>query len=170
MNPAMIVFHPGLDGDIKETFRQVAALRREYPKLHRIMLLENKPRLGLGDEHCLGSSPEEMRTLLAETGCGFCLDVRHAFAYAAWAGRKWWVVIEEFVRLEPCLWHAADGIADSKTDSHDHIGDGTMPWESLALFWNNESFVTLECVKETMVMLKDFQGDLDLLRRRTEKS
>ncbi len=54
MNPAMIVFHPGLDGDIEETFLQVDALRRGHPDLHRVMLLENKPRVGLRGEKCLG--------------------------------------------------------------------------------------------------------------------
>lgn len=169
MNPAMMVFHSGADGDIEETFRQVAALRREYPELHSVMLLENKPRLGLNGEYCLGSSSEEMRKILTETECGFCLDVRHAFAYAAWAGLEWRGIIEDFAALKPRLWHAADGGINSNVDSHNHIGEGTMPWEEIGAFWDENFLVTIECAKTQSEILKDFQQDIHLLRRRTGK-
>jgi endonuclease IV len=170
MMPGMVVFHPGLDGEIEDLFRQIADLKCEYPDLHRVMLLENKPRLGLGGEHCLGSSPEEMRRILAETGCGFCLDVRHAFAYAAWAGLEWRGVIGGFAEIKPRLWHAADGDVTSHIDSHGHIGEGTMPWEEISEFWNDLSLITIECIKAREKKLKDFLQDIALLHRRTERA
>lgn len=169
MNPAMAVFHPGLDGDAEEMFRQVAALRRERPELHRIMILENKPRLGLNGEHCLGSSPTEMREILAAAECGFCLDIRHALAYAAWAGLEWRNVLNDFAELAPRLWHAADGDIHGVIDSHGHIGDGTVPWEEISGLWSKESLVTIECAKAASEALGDFQRDIGLLRRKTEK-
>jgi endonuclease IV len=170
MNPGMVIFHPGLNGNIKELFRQVAGVRQEYPDLHSIMLMENKPRIGLNGEKCLGSSPAEMRNILSETGCGFCCDVRHAFAYAAWAGREWHEVLAEFAELEPRLWHVADGDMDSHVDSHKHIGDGSMPWEKIGGFWTGDAMVTIECAKVQNEMLKDFLQDVALLRRRTEQA
>ena len=165
LRPAMAVFHPGLDGDVGETLQRVGALRRAFPELHRVMLLENKPRLGMNGEQCLGSSPLEMRALLAETGCGFCLDLRHAYAYAAWAGRKWREVLEEFVDLKPRLWHAADGDVAGVVDSHGHIGEGNMPWAELGAFWDADSPVTIECRKEPALRLVDFLEDMETLRR-----
>ncbi len=169
MNPALVVFHPGLDGDVEEMFRQVVVLLREYPRLHRIMLLENKPRLGLKGEQCLGSSPAEMRTILAETSCDCCLDIRHAFAYAAWAGLEWRKVLEDFTALKPRLWHAADGDITDTVDSHRHIGEGAMPWREIGEFWDRESMVTIECIKAQSEMLRDFQHDIVMLRQKTER-
>lgn len=169
MNPDMVIFHPGLDGDVEELFRQVSDLRSGHPELHSVMLLENKPRLGLGGEHCLGSSPEEMRDILHAAGCGFCLDIRHAFAYSAWAGREWRAVLRDFAALNPRLWHAADGDAAAVVDSHLHIGEGSMPWDEISEFWDRETPVTIECVKERAEMLDDFRRDMDLLCRRTAR-
>ncbi len=39
--------------------------------------------------------------------------------------------MEEFAALKPLLWHAADGDATGVIDSHNHIGEGSMPWEEI---------------------------------------
>ena len=163
--PALVVFHPGLDGPMEEGLGQLAEMRRLYPELHRIMLLENKPRLGIHGENCLGASPEEMRTLLESVGCGLCLDVRHAFAYASWAGLDWRGVIDDFVSCNPLLWHAADGLVADCVDSHLHIGAGDMPWREIAEWWSAADMITLECVKRPEALLADFLDDLAVLRR-----
>ena len=167
MSPGMIVFHPGLDGDIGETFRQIKRMREEFPGLHRIALLENKPKVGLNGEECLGASPEEIQEMLGETGCGFCLDVRHAFAYAAWAREDGLDVVKRFAKLSPRLWHAADGMSASAIDSHDHIGEGDIPWGALAAHWGANAMVTLECKKDADRLLDDFVSDRGRLREAT---
>lgn len=164
LRPAMVIFHPGVDGTVDETVRQAAMLAAECPDLHRIMLIENKPKVGLGGEDCLGASPEEMRRLLAETGCGFCLDARHAFAYAAWAEQGWRNVLGDFLALSPRLWHAADGFVPEVTDSHRHFGDGDMPWREIARHWRADTPVTIECGKDPASRLADFLQDLAALR------
>lgn len=164
LSPEMAVFHPGIEGDAGETVRQIAGLRAEFPALHRAMLLENKPRLGLNGETCLGASPREIRDILEATGCGFCLDARHAVAYAAWADVDWRNAIGEFAALGPKLWHAADGKLSDQVDSHDHFGEGDVPWAQMACFWNEDTPVTIECRKARDKQLRDFLIDLRRLR------
>lgn len=170
LSPTAVVFHPGVNGEITETYRQISAISQHYPELHRIMLIENKPSLGMGGECCLGASPEEMREILAITGRRFCLDIRHAFAYAAHAGRSWSETIEAFVELNPSLWHVADGKIDDATDSHEHIFDGNMPWDDLVSLWRHDDLVTIECCKEPKVELGDFLDDLKRLRKITDNA
>jgi sugar phosphate isomerase/epimerase len=164
MRPKFMVFHPGLDGEKGEMFRQIGELAKNHPDLHRLMLIENKPRLGLRGEICLGASPGEMREILSGTGCGFCLDVRHALAYAAWAGLDWCGVVRDFAAISPRLWHAADGRMADRTDSHLHIGDGDLPWAQIGAFWSHDAMVTLECAKEPSLCLSDFSADLTRLK------
>lgn len=164
MSPAMMVFHPGLDGDIGEMFRQIDMVRVEFPGLHRVMLMENKPHFGLRGEICLGASASEMHEILDATGCGFCLDVRHAVAYAAWAERDWRDALGELAALEPRLWHVADGALADRVDSHNHIGEGNLPWREIAAFWNEKTLVTVECEKSPAMRLNDFLTDLRHLR------
>lgn len=167
MRPLMLVFHPGLDGEAVETCRQVAEMRKAFPDLHRLALLENKPRLGLHGELCLGASPDELRMLLGDTGCGLCLDVRHAFAYAAWAGLSWRNVLDAFAALRPRLWHAADGDVADRVDSHLHIGDGNLPWREIGDWWRTDTLVTIECMKEPEKKMADFLDDVAVLRSAT---
>lgn len=165
LHPAIVVFHPGLNGSVAETLRQIEGLARAYPELHRCMALENKPRRGMNGEACLGASPREISELLGHAGCGFCLDVRHACAYAAADGVYWRDALCDFASLNPCLWHAADGNTEDVHDSHDHIGEGRIPWALVAPFWRKETLVTIECEKRPDNKLRDFLDDTERLRR-----
>jgi len=162
--PDIVIFHPGLDGEMSEALRQIGLVRKNFPDLHEIMLLENKPAIGLDGEICLGASPEEIKMMLGETGCGFCLDVRHAFAYAAANNLSGIEVLKEMVQLRPRLWHVADGLVDSPLDSHLHIGEGDMPLRDISLFWSLNTLVTIECQKNPNENLVDFLKDITLLK------
>lgn len=170
MQPRWVVFHPGYNGDEAELFLQAEWLRTNLPDLHAVALLENKPLVALDGLRCLGASPGDMRRLLGETGCGFCLDVRHATAFAASAGRNWLEVVAEFGELSPSLWHAADGRTGDLVDSHDHFGAGNIDWRRLAPLLNADSMVTIECSKESEAELRDFLEDARYLRMAFESA
>ncbi len=72
------VVHGGIEGDIEETVRQLKIIK---PKN---MLIENKPyKAPLGDNWlCRGYNPEEIKYVMDEIGCGFCLDIGHAICTA----------------------------------------------------------------------------------------
>lgn len=167
LSPLTMVFHPGLNGDPGESLRQIERVRKEYPGIHQILLLENKPRLGLHGECCLGASPREMQHLLESSACGFCLDVRHAIAYAAWANENWEAVLDAFTDLRPRLWHVADGKVNDMVDSHDHIGDGDIAWRTIGLRWSGATLVTIECKKNPDAQLEDFLKDVNNLLNQT---
>ena len=50
-----IIVHGGHTGNIEETIRQVAQLNDSR------IILENKPKVGINDEACVGWSPDEFR-------------------------------------------------------------------------------------------------------------
>ncbi len=164
MNPLRVIFHPGYDGSESECLRQIKDLRKKWPGLHQVMLLENKPRNALDGLTCLGASPADMKRLLDETNCGFCFDVRHAIAYAASAGLSWFDVIREFAQFAPMLWHAADGNLEDPLDSHLHFGDGNIDWSIIGTLLRSDTRVTIECKKKSAVNLDDFQKDSAWLR------
>ena len=163
LSPDKIIFHPGLEGQQSEAFRQIDLLRQKFPELHALMLIENKPALGLNGEVCLGASPKEIGAYLAHADCGFCLDIRHAVAYARWADESWRETLACFMQLNPTLWHAADGLISDYKDSHEHIGDGDIPWSEVVKLWSDETYVTIECKKESSQNLADFVIDCQRL-------
>ena len=66
-----VIFHPGVNGKIAETARQIKALG------DRRIIIENKPYYGKGENLiCNGSSPEDILHIMSETGAGFCLRFR----------------------------------------------------------------------------------------------
>ncbi|MBR3956654.1 MAG: hypothetical protein IKJ89_02250, partial [Kiritimatiellae bacterium] len=64
-------------------------------------LIENKPYLPIDDlpRRLVGSTPDEIRSVLAATGCGFCLDIGHAVASANAHGANWRVWLADFFRF-----------------------------------------------------------------------
>ncbi|HRR40868.1 MAG TPA: TIM barrel protein, partial [Syntrophales bacterium] len=124
LQPAYVIFHPGIEGTAQETIRQIGVFRKTHDDVFCRALLENKPFLGIHGEICIGASPEEVSLLLKETGLQFCLDMGHALAYAAWAKRNPDVVLDEFLTLRPKMFHLADGDRDSFVDQHRNLGRG----------------------------------------------
>ncbi len=170
MRPLRVVFHPGYDGTESECLRQIEALRKEWPELHRVMLLENKPLTALDGLLCLGASPVDMRHLLDEAECGFCFDVRHAIAYAANAGLPWLDTVREFAQFIPAICHVADGNIEEYVDSHLHFGEGNIDWNVVGELLSFDTRVTIECKKDPAANLNDFLEDLAWLKAAWEKN
>lgn len=116
-----IIFHPGLDGPLDESVRQLRAFDDSR------ILVENKPREGLNGTICVGWNPEDVSRLMRETGYGFCLDFGHAHCAAVSDGLDSEVFIRSFLALCPTMFHLTDGLASSPTDRHDRYGFGTFP-------------------------------------------
>src|SRR3989338_7716917 len=56
LDPKMVIFHPGVQGSIEETIRQIQMFKKEFPDIFKSAVLENKPKLGLKAEICVGAS------------------------------------------------------------------------------------------------------------------
>jgi len=162
---AQVIFHPGVDGVPEETVRQVGVLRGEFPRVFAEALLENKPRVGLQGERCIGSSPDEMAQMLGETGLAFCLDIGHAICYAAWAGADFNSVWADFLKLSPRMFHLGDGDMASHTDAHLSLGAGNFDLVRIIRRIPAGAVVCLETEKHAPSNLDDFERDVVYFRK-----
>ncbi|MDR0581181.1 MAG: sugar phosphate isomerase/epimerase [Holosporaceae bacterium] len=162
LNAGYIVFHGGVDGNIEETVRQLKAFHE--PRA----LIENKPykpRPEVGGKMCRGSTVEEVEYILTEIGCGFCLDIGHVICSANSQKLDHWKYIEEFNKLEPKAYHLTDNFDDQEYDQHLHIGDGNFDIERILSFMRKDSKVTIETKKDYKDSLRDFEKDINALRK-----
>jgi sugar phosphate isomerase/epimerase/SAM-dependent methyltransferase len=160
LNSEYIVFHGGIGGNIGETARQLKAFRE--PRA----LIENKPhkpRPEINGIQCRGSTVEEIKYILAEVGCGFCLDIGHAICSANSQKLDRWKYLEEFNKLTPKVYHLTDNFDDQESDQHLHIGEGNFDMKRILSFIKRDSRITVETKKNSECNLSDFEEDVDFL-------
>ncbi len=165
LNPVYIIFHPGLNGVLKETIRQLSQFQSQFPEIFKRTLIENKPKLGLKDEICLGSSPEEIRRIMDEIGLVFCVDIGYAIYFAAWAQLPWEKVIEKFNTFNPAVYHLSDGDTASVKDMHEQFGCGNFDLARIIKMIPKDAFVAIETKRDVQQQLSDFEKDVNFLKR-----
>lgn len=170
LNPKMVIFHPGISGSVLEMIRQIKMFKNEFPDLFDSAVIENKPKLGLNGETCIGASPEEMKEILNETGLGFCFDIGHAICYAAWNQSEHEVVIDQFMTLNPKIFHLSDGDVHSKTDAHLNLGKGNYELERIVSKLPSDAYISIETNKKSESNLDDFEEDVGYLRKCLQKN
>jgi len=161
--PDYVIFHPGFDGDLYESILQFQSFGEQYPFLYQKVVIENKPRVGLRGEVCIGASPEEISSLLAGTGRGFCLDFGHAICYSVAVNKQWKNVLDDFLMMKPLIYHLCDGFLSAK-DTHEHLGDGEFDLSYLMGLVDQNKHITLETKKDHFDSLNDFYLDVQRLR------
>ncbi len=164
LEPEFVIFHPGILGSINETLRQIDGMKVEFPDIFDLALIENKPKIGLKGEICIGASPEEIERIIKETGLGFCLDVGHAMCFAVWAQIGWEDVVSQFMKLRPKVYHLSDGNMNSHTDAHLHYGDGDFELSKIIKLIPPNTYVSVETEKNPGLHLKDFERDVNYLK------
>ncbi|MDR2766184.1 MAG: sugar phosphate isomerase/epimerase [Holosporaceae bacterium] len=155
-----IVFHCGVDGDIEETARQLRAF--DEPRA----IIENKPYKPRPEVHalqCRGATVEEIKYILDEVGCGFCLDVGHAICSANSQKIDRWKYIEEFNKLQPKVYHLTDNSVENEFDQHLHFGDGNFDVGRILSIIGDGKKITVETKKNSETGLGDFEGDVQHL-------
>lgn len=159
----IIIFHPGIEGDIKETAYQ----------LHEIydsrIVVENKPHFGFNNVVCNGSTPEDMDYLMATAHVGFCLDIGHAICAANAKRMDPMTYIQQFMSLGPKMFHLSDGEYNGIRDRHDHIGMGKYPLKDIMLLLPSDSYITVETDKDSTSRLDDFEKDIFLLKMEEQR-
>ncbi|MCX5785934.1 MAG: GNAT family N-acetyltransferase [Elusimicrobia bacterium] len=163
LNTAHIIFHPGTEGDICESARQLKVIND--PRV----LVENKPYKTVdGRFRCIGGSHEEIKLVIETAGTGFCLDIGHAISYAKNIGADWYDYLRGFLAMKPAMYHVSDGDTNSGTDTHEHIGSGNYAWDRILPLIPAGSLVTLETKKNSKKNLRDFNEDVQNYRHLTE--
>jgi endonuclease IV len=148
-----IIFHSGVNGNINETIKQL------NPFIDSRCLIENKPMRGLNNEKCIGSTPDELVYILNELQTGFCLDFGHAICTANSLKREPLEFINEFIKLNPNIYHLTDGDYENEYDSHLHYGMGTYPFKKLLKMIPDEAKVTNEAKHDSDNNLNDLKED-----------
>ena len=164
LNPKYIIFHPGLDGEINETIRQFLILKKEFPEIHKISLIENKPVKGINGEKCIGTNPEEIKSLMNKTEMNFCLDIGHAFCAANSLKIDIWEFFEEMLQLKPSMFHLSDGTNNSELDEHRNYRNGNFDLKKILSFLPKNSIISIETEKTSNKKLKTFTDDAIFLR------
>ncbi len=163
LNPEFIIFHPGIDGTLEETIRQFCEIRNKFPEIHKCLLVENKPALGLNGENCIGSSPHEIAWIIQKIGSGFCLDIGHAICSANSSKSYWHDVISDFLRLDPTMFHLSDSDIHSEKDAHRNFGSGTFELSEILEQIPEDARITIETEKSSKDNLDDFERDVKYL-------
>ncbi|MCF7800172.1 sugar phosphate isomerase/epimerase [Candidatus Babeliales bacterium] len=160
-----IIFHPGINGDIKETCYQINKLiNKKIINVNKI-LIENKPYYGIIDNvTCVGSRLEEIEFVIKNTGVGFCFDIAHAIYSANSHKENIFEFLDQFKKLKPKMYHLADGGFNGVLDEHKNIGLGNFDFKKILNLLPQDSFVTLETKKNFQTNLSDFEQDVSKLK------
>lgn len=160
LNARYVIFHPGvskagLEGRCAETVLQLSSFSDERT------LIENKPRKGLDGSDCVGSTFEELKSIIDGIGknVGFCLDFGHAVCAANTYKVEPLSYIKNLMELKPRLFHLTDGDVKSELDSHLHYGAGTFPLKELLSLVPGGGMVTNEARRADVNSLTEFFDD-----------
>ena len=151
-----LILHPGF-GRIENTIEFLSDI------YDRRFLIENMPKVGLNGESMIGYTPEQIKILIANK-FGVCLDLNHAIKAAVSLRTPYKEFIEEFLKLNPKLFHIADGKKNIEKDEHLDIGEGDYDFEFLmgCIKRNKFKYVTLETPRNNT---NSFAEDLKNLER-----
>lgn len=163
LNAEYIIFHGGIDGDIKETAKQLASFKE--PRA----LIENKPFVALpnkmGGNYCRGYNVDEIKQVMDIANCGFCLDFGHAICTGNSLAKEVYEYCKEFLQLNPNMYHLTD-LEDitSPYDSHLHLGTGELNFNQIFDMIERDKCITFETVKKSKNDLNDFIEDMKWLK------
>ncbi len=162
LNAKYIIFHGGIDGDIRETAVQLSLFNE--PRA----LIENKPYVALpnkmGGEFCRGYNIDEIKLVMDTAICGFCLDFGHAICAANSLGVNVYDYCKDFLQLNPIMFHLTDlNDITSPYDSHLHLGYGQLDFTQILPMIPDGSYVTFETNKNSKENLNDFADDMNFL-------
>lgn len=154
-----IIFHPGAEGRIEETVRQLKIINDGR------ILIENKPHYSNDGKYlCVGHTPEEISFAMSETGYRFCLDFAHAILSAKSKKIEPLSYIKEFIKLKPAMFHLCDGEVNELYDSHYRYGKGNYPLKDIFKLLPQNAVITTETNRDSKDNLNDFEQDILYLK------
>lgn len=161
-----IIFHGGIDGIVQETVRQLSSFNE--PRA----LIENKPFVALpnrmGGCFCRGATFAELKQIIENVKCGFCLDFGHAVCSANSQKINPYDFILTLSQFKPSMFHLSD-ITDmtSPYDAHPHLGTGHLDIKLLKKeVFPEKATISIETYKNSKENLNDFIRDVEYLKRR----
>ena len=162
LNAEYTVIHGGIEGSVDETIRQLKLIN---PKN---FLIENKPYIApLGNHNlCRGYNIEEVKKIMNETSCGFCLDIGHCICSANSQGIEPYSYVREFNKLNPKIYHLSDGDINSEIDKHLHFGQGNFDIKRILGIISKDKCLSIETNKNSKENLEDFIEDVKYINEK----
>ena len=153
-----LILHPGV-GEIDDALYFLKDLEDDR------ILIENMPRSGLHGEKMVGYSPDQMETLMGDH-FGFCLDLNHAMKASADLQVPHDILIRDFLKLQPEMFHISDGHSSSKIDEHLTIGAGDYDIPALLGYVRDSRspVMTLETPRADLTSLSEDLINLDVIK------
>ena len=159
LNGERIIVHGGHTGSIEETIHQAEQLKDSR------IILENKPKVGINNEVCVGWSPDEFQLAQASgVFAGFVLDFGHAACAALSVGKKTMELVEELLAFEPEVFHLSDGDQYSEKDTHYNLGKGNLELAEFLCIIPQDTYLTLETPCDYSQGLRNFVQDIYFLK------
>ncbi len=158
LNVNWIIVHGGNNGLLSETIRQISLLADKR------IIVENKPKIGLNDEVCIGWSPDDFRKI-ADAGLlnGMALDFAHASCAALSENMNERKMIEDFMFFSPQIYHLSDGYASSEKDTHLNLGKGDRDIRFYINCIPTDGLVTVETPRDPSRGIEDFIMDVSFM-------
>jgi len=158
LDSGIIIVHGGNRGSVEETLRQLRVWGDPRAAI------ENKPKIGLRKNICIGWSPDEIQRVLAAGATSkFVLDFCHADCAARSAQAETMDFLHGFLALAPVLFHLADRNVTSEMDEHLNFGRGNFDIAGIAERIPVNAWVTLETPRDPARRLQDFVDDVSYL-------
>jgi len=156
-----IVLHPGVKEksacSLDNTINTVKGLDDKR------IIMENMPfRYGPnGTFRHVGSSFEEMKSLMSATGKGMCLDLGHVNTVAFNKGVDAIGLVKKFMELRPAYFHMSDN--KGPTDIHTSLGEGSMDIDALKKAIAKQAKNPMVAI-ETVINLEKQINDISMMR------
>lgn len=140
-----IVVHAGCGRGreyVEETARQFKSFDDKR------IVVENLPCAASNGDILHGTTPDEIKYIMRESGCGFCFDFSHAICAAVGLKLDVEDQLKGFYNLKPDVYHMCDGDFAGDIDSHMHFGDGNYPLKRfLETLTDENAYITMETGK-----------------------
>ncbi|MBA4416973.1 MAG: hypothetical protein C0392_03535 [Syntrophus sp. (in: bacteria)] len=164
LDSSIIIAHGGNNGSLRETIRQLILINDNR------ILIENKPKVGLNDELCIGWSAAEIQRICDEGMLrGIALDFVHASCAANSSNIDTMTLVEELMLANPRIYHLSDGDILSEKDMHYNLGMGSLNLSNFISIVPVNSLLTLETPRDPSMGLLDFVHDVNYLNKIANK-
>ena len=164
----IIVVHAG-GGNMPENLEETARQFRLFND--RRIVVENLPyRSSDVKGYMHGTTPEQIKYIMEESGCGFCFDFSHAVCAANSLKLDLAEQLAGFYALRPTIYHLCDGNVTGVEDRHLHYGKGNFPLaEFMKKYIAEDALITMETGNGVPKTARSWIKDFGYLQRLNKK-
>ncbi len=142
------IIHPSFDKKDPDTSDQTIHGLKIFRKNGFDIIPENMPSVDSDGNLYYGSTYAEMKNIIAQLDCKFCLDIGHSICAANHQKLDPLLMIERMLSLKPYILHLSDGMFNSVVDRHLSYGEGDFPMGKIFEKIPSSGFLSMETPKK----------------------